>query len=114
MPKSFLFIRYEDLHQDPSGVLRKVLGFIGEVEVEENRLDESIAYCSFNNLKKLEAENKFKDSKLKPADVSDPESFKVRKGKIGGYTEYLSEEDVEFIDKTIKEYRIDFAKFYEI
>ena len=69
VPKSFLFIRYEDLHQDPSGVLRKVLGFIGEVEVEENRLDESIAYCSFNNLRKLEAENRFINGTLKRAQL---------------------------------------------
>lgn len=114
VPKSFLFIRYEDLHQDPRGILRKVLSFIGEVGVEENLLHHSIEYCSFTNLKKLEAENKFKNKKLKPKNAADPESFKVRKGKIGGYTEYLSEEDVEFIDKAIKKHRIDFAKFYEI
>lgn len=35
-------------------------------------------------------------------------------GELNHYTEYLSEEDVEFIDKTITEYRIDFAKFYKI
>jgi len=46
------------------GTLRKVLGFIGDGEVEENLLDESIEYCSFNNLKKLEAENRFRRGNL--------------------------------------------------
>ena len=110
-PKSFLFIRYEDMHQDPRGILGKVLEFIGEVNPVENLLDQSIEYCSFNNLKKLETQNKFKKGILKPANTNDPESFKVRKGKIGGYTEYLSEEDVAFIDKAIADYNFDFSKF---
>jgi hypothetical protein len=28
--------------------------------------------------------------------VRDPESFKVRRGKVGGYGEYLSTEDQQF------------------
>jgi hypothetical protein len=28
--------------------------------------------------------------------VTDPESFKVRRGKIGGYREYLSDEDQRY------------------
>ena len=111
VPKSFLFIRYEDLHQDPRGTLRKVLEFIGEANPAENLLDQSIEYCSFSNLKILEARNKFRKGKLKPADAADPESFKVRKGKTGGYTEYLSEQDVEFIDKARADYNFDFSKF---
>jgi len=109
-PKSFLFIRYEDLHQDPKGTLGKVLEFIGEINPAENLLDQSIEYCSFKNLKKLETRNKFNKGRLKPANTADPESFKVRKGKIGGHTEYLSEEDVEFIDKAIADYNFDFSK----
>jgi len=113
LPESFLFIRYEDLHQDPKGTLGKVLEFMGEVSPAENLLDQSIEYCSFNNLKKLEARNKFKKGMLKPANTADPESFKVRKGKIGGYTEYLSEADVALIDKAIADYSFDFSKFRE-
>lgn len=110
-PKSFLFIRYEDLHQDPRDILGKVLEFIGEASRAENLLDNSIEYCSFNNLKKLESQNKLKSGILKPANTDDPESFKVRKGKIGGYTEYLSAADVVFIDKAIADHHFDFSKF---
>jgi hypothetical protein len=110
-PESLLFIRYEDLHQDPRGTLGNVLEFIGEASPAENLLDNSIEYCAFNNLKKLESQNKFKKGILKPANTDDPESFKVRKGKIGGYTEYLSAEDVAFIDKAIADHNFDFSKF---
>ena len=111
VPESFLFIRYEDMHQSPRDTLLKVLEFIGEASPAENLLDQSIEYCSFSNLKRLEARNKFGKGKLKPANTADPESFKVRKGKTGGYMEYLSEQDVEFIDKAIADYNFDFSSF---
>jgi hypothetical protein len=91
-----------------------VLNFIGEATVDENLIEQSIEYCSFENLKKLEARNQFRNRVLKPTNKSDPESFKVRKGKVGGYTQYLSEEDVAFIDKTIEAYRLDFTKFNKV
>jgi hypothetical protein len=31
---------------------------------------------------------------MDPRDVRDPESFKVRRGKVGGYRKYLSVEDL--------------------
>ena len=33
---------------------------------------------------------------LRAGDVRDPESFKVRRGKIGGYEDYLSAEDRQY------------------
>ncbi len=35
---------------------------------------------------------------MTPGNRFDPESFKTRRGKVGGYREYLSQEDVAFID----------------
>jgi hypothetical protein len=99
------------MHHSPSDILRKALEFIGETSSAENLLDESIEYCSFSNLKRLEARNKFGKGKLKPANATDPESYKVRKGKTGAYMEYLSEQDVEFIDKAIADYNFDFSSF---
>ena len=40
-------------------------------------------------MKKLEAAGAFDSKILKPGNVTDPESFKVRRGKVGGYREYL-------------------------
>jgi len=33
--------------------------------------------------------------------VRDPESFKVRRGKVGGYQEYLSVEDLQYAAKAL-------------
>jgi hypothetical protein len=38
---------------------------------------------------------------LHPGDVRDPESFKVRRGKVGGYREYLSAEDQQFAEAAL-------------
>jgi len=35
--------------------------------------------------------------------VRDPESFKVRRGKVGGYREYLSPEDLDYAADALRE-----------
>jgi len=40
---------------------------------------------------------------MQPGDTNDEESYKVRKGKVGGYLEYLSQDDMNFINQVIKE-----------
>jgi hypothetical protein len=54
-------------------------------------------------MQKLEAAGAFDSNILHPGDVRDPESFKVRRGKVGGYREYLSFEDQKYAaDELIK------------
>src|SRR5205814_1587416 len=52
-----------------------------------------LEFSRFENMQKLEAAGAFDSNILHPGDVRDPESFKVRRGKVGGYREYLSAED---------------------
>jgi hypothetical protein len=35
---------------------------------------------------------------LRTPSSADPESFKVRKGRVGGFRDYLSPEDIEYVD----------------
>lgn len=107
IPKEFLRISYEDLHQDPVGTLIRILRFIGANDIEEPLARAAVEFSSFDNLKKMESEDHFKSSRLKPRDISDPESFKVRKGKIGNYTEYLSEDDIGYINELIEQFDLD-------
>ena len=111
VPDDFLFIRYEDLHWSPRETLHSVLQFIGVKRIHEDLLDQSIVNCSFSTMKKGEAKDGYQKTMLRPADAADQESFKVRKGKIGGYAEYLSQEDVAYIDAVLAEHGFDFADF---
>ena len=47
-------------------------------------------------MKKLEAADAFDSKILQTRDKRDPESANVRRGKVGGFTDYLSPEDQVF------------------
>ena len=53
--------------------------------------------------KKLEQQGAFESKILRAGDVHDPESFKVRRGKVGGYREYLSLEDQQYAAAALRE-----------
>jgi hypothetical protein len=42
----------------------------------------------------METAGAFASKILQPTDVADPESFKVRRGKVGGFTDYLLGDDL--------------------
>jgi len=92
----FTIVRYEDLRADPPGVFKTVLHALGEERVEERAFAEALQFSRFENMQELEARGVFENKVLTPRDRQDPESFKVRRGKIGGFAEYLSPEAQRF------------------
>jgi hypothetical protein len=111
VPRQLLFLRYEDLHRAPQKSLFKVLQFIGEAQPNLDFIDQAIAYCSFEHFKRLEAQDKFQDLILKPIDSQDPESFKVRQGKIGGHRDYLSPTDIDYLNQVLQAQDLDLDQF---
>lgn len=103
VPKDFLLLRYEDMHPDPAEALIQTLCFIGLEPAGDRIVREAVAFASFNNMKKMEVGGYFKDPKMRPGDANDEESYKVRKGVVGGYAAYLNEMDIQYIDRTIEE-----------
>ena len=79
-------------------VLTEVLEFIGETPVDVNLVSEAIEFSSFNQMKNRETKKEILNKKDK---IDDSESYHLRKGKIGGYAEYLTEEDIEYINNII-------------
>lgn len=100
VPAGFMFVRYEDLHADAAGTLARVLPFLG-IDATADAITAAVEHCRFDNLRRGEAEGRFSDTALVPGDPHDPESFKVRRGKIGGYRDYLTAEDIAFIDGAV-------------
>jgi hypothetical protein len=98
VPHDFLLIRYEDLKTDPSSELRRVLDFIGLCEINDLEIITSVAYASFENMRKMELEKRFQTGILNPGDPADQNSFKTRSGKISGYYDYLSREEIEALN----------------
>jgi hypothetical protein len=98
VPNGFLLVRYEDMKKNPQRELRKVLNFIGLEEISDEVLSEAVAYASFENMRKLEEKGQFESGMLIPADKGDPDSYKTRKGKVGGYQEYLSPHEINILN----------------
>ncbi|MCC7272031.1 MAG: sulfotransferase domain-containing protein [Alphaproteobacteria bacterium] len=97
-PARFLLLAYEDLRADTRVALRATLDLVGLPPLPDADLDAVIADCSFARMRALEAAGAIADPRLRPGDPANPESWKVRRGKVGGYRDYLSEDDVAWID----------------
>jgi len=109
VPDEFLLITYEDLHMNTKEVLIKVLKFMGLENVDDTIIENAISFSSFKNMKKMEKEKVFSNSKMACGDENDQDSYKVRKGTVGGYKEYLDDEDITYIDDVIKEFGCSFC-----
>ncbi|MEW6066684.1 MAG: sulfotransferase domain-containing protein [Nitrospirota bacterium] len=94
---SLLLIRYEDIKEDALGNLLKILEFLGIKDIDMKKAVEAVSFSDFDNMKLMEASGDFRNSKLLPADPSDPNSFKVREGKVGGYVLHCSEADQRYL-----------------
>lgn len=97
-----LIIRYEDMRKDPAGVMRGVLDFVGTPGMPEE-IDKAVEYAAYDNMKKLEEKSLFKGSgaRVRPGDKSNPNSFKVRRAKVGGYRDYFEDDQVAAIDRMV-------------
>ena len=91
---NFLLVRYEDLQSAPEESFRQMLQFLGEGEPDPDAFSHALEFSRFGNMKKLEAAGAFASKILQATNVSDPESFKVRRGKVGGFTDYLAGDDL--------------------
>jgi len=101
VPRKFLIVRYEDLHADAQGQLRSTLEFIGVNGVSEATIKRAVDYASFDRMRKMELDDHFGSDKLRPGDRSDHESFKTRKGRVGGHVDDLPPEQIRELDLRI-------------
>ena len=97
-----LLIRYEDMRADPGAVLARLLEFTGH-DPDRDMVQRAVEASSFERMKKMERNNEFDRSWLKAGDSTDEESFKVRRGKIGGYADYLEDTDIDRLNRLIRE-----------
>lgn len=84
-------VRYEDLRAEPAATLQRITGLIGETFTDAE-IQEAVDFGSFDNLRKLESQGFFRQGGLTLRNPADPESFKVRRAKVGGYRDYFTPE----------------------
>ena len=102
--KSLLVLRYEDLRARPEHELARLMAFLGE-DVDPAKIKDAVEFASVENLRKMESENHFwrSGSRVQAPDTANPDSYKVRKAKVGGYRDYFDDEQVSQIDAYVEE-----------
>lgn len=112
--RDFAHVTYEDLHANPTTELRNLLEFLGvEVEtVADSTLERAVEYADFGNMRKLETSGAFQDSMMRPGLKNDGESLKVRRGKVGGFVDYLDADTQDYIEQVVREFRIEGCDWY--
>jgi hypothetical protein len=102
--KDVLVVRYEDMRRQPAEVLAKILAFT-HTDVTPQQVQEAVDFAAYENMKKMEQDSFFKGSgaRVKPGDKANPESFKVRKAKVGGYRDHFDDEQCAMLEGMVAE-----------
>ncbi len=85
-PQKVMLVRFEDLHDDPETVLRRVLEFAGVDSVSERALQEAVAAARHEGLEPLETPRE--------PDRSRPVGMRM-------YADHLSDADIRRVDERI-------------
>jgi hypothetical protein len=88
MPRAHL-VKYEEMRLNPGAALHRILQF-AHAPIMESEAAEAAEFTAFEKLRDAEMRNTFNSSSLRPTKLHDPDSYKVRRGKIFGYRDYFS------------------------
>lgn len=97
-----LLVRYEDLRNDPVLTLSRILEHVGE-SFSTAEIRAAVEWGSFDNLQKLETRGTFRQGGMKLVNRNDPSTYKVRRGKVGGYREDFAPDQVADLEQLVRE-----------
>jgi len=102
--KSLLIVRYEDMREQPVETLARVMDFVGGSAARRDAVAAAVEYASVENMRKLEEKQTFwfAGGRMKPGKKGDPNSYKVRRAKVGGYKDYFDEAQAAEIDELVR------------
>lgn len=101
-PEKVLFFKYEEMKKEPEDHLRRMAAFLGcpfsEEEEESGVVSGILKLCSFESLSNLEVNKNAINGGL---GVENGVLF--RKGKVGDWTNYLTDEMAKRLDQIVQE-----------
>jgi len=100
--ETVFLVRYEDMRADPVGTLSRILEFIGTSVIPAD-VEDAVNFASVENMRALETKRTFwlSGGRMRAKDTSNPDSFKVRRAKVGGYRDYFDAEEAAAIENRI-------------
>lgn len=99
-----LSISYEALRRDPQRGLVAIYTYLKGYSPKIDLINNVVKETSFSRMQAQEKSGELSATYgriLAPANKNDPESLKVRKGKVGGYIDYMTKEDIDFCNSIL-------------
>jgi len=100
--KNALVVRYEDLRADGAPVLKRIADFLGD-DFGDEGIRSALEFGSMENMRALERSDYFDNRSMRLRNPDDPDTLKVRRGKVGGYRDDLSQEQAEEMARMVRE-----------
>lgn len=95
-------VRYEAMRAEPQRELARILDFYG-TPGSAAQVADAVAYAAYDNMKRLEQGHAFKHGqRLVPGNKANPDSYKVRRAKVGGYRDYFDDAELAAIDELMR------------
>ncbi len=102
----FSIISYELLREHPVFGLERILEHLNpRIPRNSRRILDVVQECRFERMQEQEKQGVLAEQfgpMLRPAKTEDPESYKVRRGKVGGYTDYLDDQDQAYCEELMQ------------
>ena len=98
----FLLVRYEDMRRAPEVELSRIVAFL-DGDADAASIAHAVAFASVENMRAMEERRSFwlAGRRMAPGDRANPDSFKVRRAKVGGYRDQFDAEQVARIDELV-------------
>lgn len=111
--KDLLIVRYEDMRSNTGEILEKIVTFLG-TPGEQDQIQEAVRFASIENMRNMETKRTFwmSGSRMVAKDKSNPNSYKVRKAKVGGYRDYFDDKQIQALNQLVAD-RLDSIFGYE-
>lgn len=99
-------LSYEDLSTNPVEQINKLLEYL-EIDRSLDQINSAVVENNFSSMRKREVTGDIPANmagRLGPTDPSDPNSYKVRKGVVGGWVSEMDTETQNYVNEIIYKY----------
>jgi hypothetical protein len=97
-----MLVKYEELRAEPVPTLQRITRLMG-ADFSEEEIRAAVEWGSFENLQKLETSGTFSQGGMKLVNAADPSTYKVRRGKVGGYREDFNPQQVAELEALVRD-----------
>jgi hypothetical protein len=96
-------VAYETLRENAVESLLEILRYIDQ-PIPEHRIHQAVENNAFAKMQSREASNEYGKRALQARNPADPNSYKVRRGKVGGWNDELDPQTQDFANEMLEKH----------